>query len=113
MLLCVCTHPVSSYVIDDEPLDSRIFEMMIKHVNENSDVDTILNGKNAIEKLLFLSKTDPRHLTDYIFSDINMPVMIEWGFLTEYDDLKIDHLKTKHFYCIVLRSPGRFYSLTG
>lgn len=111
MLLCVCTHPVSSYVIDDEPLDRRIFEMMIKLVNENSDVDTIFNGKNAIETLLFLSKTDPGHLTHYIFSDINMPVMIEWGFLTEYHDFKIDHLKTTHFYVSSSVHPEGFIRL--
>jgi len=51
-----------------------------------------LNGKFAIDQLVEIQKKDMDKLPDYIFLDINMPIMNGWEFLDEYKRLNIDPL---------------------
>jgi len=63
-----------------------------------SDIMACLNGRFAIDQLVDIQKRDPEKLPDYIFLDINMPIMNGWEFLDEYKRLNIDPLgKSKIF----------------
>jgi len=88
------------YVIDDAPLDNMIFKMLIKRVGIEINVDAIDNGRNAIEKLIQVSESNPKCLPDYIFLDLNMPEMDGWQFLREYRRLKIDDFKKTQIYIL-------------
>ena len=92
--------PPTIYVIDDGPLDNMIFRMLIKRLDGKINVDAIDDGQNAINKLVETSQTEPERLPDYIFLDLNMPLMDGWQFLTEYERLKIDQFKKINIYIL-------------
>jgi CheY-like chemotaxis protein len=87
-------------VIDDEELDNAIFKMLINRVIKNSEVDVMVNGEEAIKKLLEVSKSNPELLPDFIFLDLKMPVMNGWQFLEEFERLNIDPLRKIQIYVL-------------
>jgi CheY-like chemotaxis protein len=87
-------------VIDDEELDNAIFKMLINRVIKNSEVDIMVNGEEAIKKLLEVSKSNPELLPDFIFLDLKMPVMNGWQFLEEFERLNIDPLRKIQIYVL-------------
>jgi CheY-like chemotaxis protein len=87
-------------VIDDGELDNIIFKLVVKRVLTNSDIETCISGKAAINRLKFLINGQPEALPDYIFLDIRMPVMDGWEFLTEYKKLKIDPIYQSKIYVV-------------
>ncbi|MFD0766866.1 response regulator transcription factor [Mucilaginibacter lutimaris] len=92
--------PATVYVIDDEPLDNMIVKMLIKRVDTAINVNTLSNGRKAIEQLAMVLQTSPESLPDYIFLDINMPGMDGWQFLKAYAALKIRKVKAIPIYII-------------
>ncbi|MDB5287322.1 MAG: hypothetical protein JWR05_2271 [Mucilaginibacter sp.] len=86
-------------VIDDEELDNAIFKMLINRVIKNSEIDIVVNGEEAIKKLLELSN-NPELLPDFIFLDLQMPVMNGWQFLEEFERLNIDPLRKIQIYIL-------------
>lgn len=92
--------PTNIYIIDDEPIDTMIFKLLVNRVDETIDVDTISSAQKALDRLVHISKTHPSDLPDYIFLDLNMPVMNGWNFLHEYERLEISQLKEIPIYIL-------------
>ncbi|OAQ39089.1 histidine kinase [Pedobacter psychrophilus] len=72
-------------IIDDDEINNFIAGKLIKKVQENTVVNTCLNGLDGINYVK--SKIDSDDFPDIIFLDINMPVMNGWEFLDLYSDL--------------------------
>jgi len=90
--------PVSILLVDDDEINNFISIKLIKKALLTSDIMACLNGRFAIDQLVDIQKRDPEKLPDYIFLDINMPIMNGWEFLEEYKRLNIDPLgKSKIF----------------
>jgi CheY-like chemotaxis protein len=90
--------PVSILLVDDDEINNFISIKLIKKALLTSDIMACLNGRFAIDQLVDIQKRDPEKLPDYIFLDINMPIMNGWEFLDEYKRLNIDPLgKSKIF----------------
>ena len=64
------TQNFTCLLIDDDSDDQEIFVLALKQINNNIDCQVFDDGKTAIETL----KQSPR-LPDYIFLDLNMPLM--------------------------------------
>jgi two-component SAPR family response regulator len=77
-------------VIDDEFLSVFICEQFIKRILKDPEINSCSNGKHAIDMLLEIKNQDTHLLPDYIFLDIDMPVMNAWEFLEQYNNLNID-----------------------
>lgn len=90
--------PVSILLVDDDEINNFISIKLIKKALLTSDIMACLNGRYAIDQLVDIQKRDPEKLPDFIFLDINMPIMNGWEFLEEYKRLNIDPLgKSKIF----------------
>jgi len=90
--------PVSILLVDDDEINNFISIKLIKKALLTSDIMACLNGRFAIDQLVDIQKRDPEKLPDFIFLDINMPIMNGWEFLEEYQRLNIDPLgKSKIF----------------
>jgi two-component system, chemotaxis family, chemotaxis protein CheY len=71
--------------------DDKIFQLTAsKTLKATAITDKILQFENGEEALRFLREhtSNPDSLPDYIFLDINMPMIDGWMFLEDYDDLK-------------------------
>ncbi|MDX2191389.1 MAG: response regulator [Bacteroidota bacterium] len=83
--------------------DDDIFLMLTKKIIENTSfvnqIHTCKNGKEAIE-LLSENLLNHKTLPEYIFLDINMPVLDGWGFLEEFNQLKTQYPIQVHIYLI-------------
>lgn len=77
-------------VIDDAELDMAIFEATLKLMFIDANLEFCTNGKTAIDKLVDLHHHNPENTPDYIFLDLNMPVMNGLKFLDEFERLNID-----------------------
>lgn len=74
-------------LVDDDDVTNFLSREMLRIYTPSPQIDTVLNGHEAIEYLL--SRADhPNQLPDIILLDINMPVMDGWEFLAEFDKLK-------------------------
>ena len=65
-------------LVEDDETTNFLSKMVLKHVGVQH-VDEVQNGKAARE---YLAKACP----DFIFLDVNMPVMDGWSFLDEKID---------------------------
>jgi CheY-like chemotaxis protein len=86
----VSKRPSKIFIVDDAELDSVIVKIGLKQVLGNLDIEVFNNGDSAINKLLEISINNPSLFPDYIFLDLNMPVMGGWEFLEAYHQLDID-----------------------
>jgi CheY-like chemotaxis protein len=71
--------------------DDKIFQLTAsKTLKATALTDKILQFENGEEALRFLREhtSDPDSLPDYIFLDINMPMIDGWMFLEDYENLK-------------------------
>ena len=66
------------FIIDDDQDDQELFIEALKDLDENCQCITAFNGQEALQKL----KTIPE-LPDFIFLDLNMPLMNGRQFLFE------------------------------
>ncbi len=62
---------LTCFLIDDDADDREIFTTALEDVDKNYKCLTALNGKDALEKL----KGDETLIPDFIFLDLNMPIM--------------------------------------
>ena len=77
-------------LIDDAEIDMAIFEMTLKLMLIDAHLEFCTNGKTAIDKLVDIHLHDPENTPDYIFLDLNMPIMNGMKFLDEFERLDID-----------------------
>lgn len=82
--------PSKIFIVDDAELDSVIVKIGLKQVLGNLEIEVFNNGDAAINKLLEISINNPSCFPDYIFLDLNMPVMGGWEFLDVFHQLNID-----------------------
>lgn len=67
------------FIIDDDPDDQELFIEALQGLDEDCRCETAFNGQEAMQKLV--SGAIP--LPDFIFLDLNMPLMNGRQFLTE------------------------------
>ena len=63
--------PFLIFLVDDDLDDRELFADALTVINENIRLDTAVNGVDALEKLTNEAWLKP----DYIFMDMNMPLM--------------------------------------
>jgi two-component system, chemotaxis family, chemotaxis protein CheY len=83
--------------------DDKIFQLTAsKTIKATAITDKILQFENGQEAFRFIKEhlTHPETLPDYIFLDINMPVVDGWMFLEDYDDIKPDVKKPISIYMV-------------
>jgi len=78
---------LTCFLIDDDQDDHEIFAMALESVDKNYNCITAVNGQDALEKL----NTDKTFIPDFIFLDLNMPVMNGKQFLQEIKNLTLPH----------------------
>lgn len=88
------------WVIDDVPLDRLICKKVLENNLNDTIIETLENGKTAINKLIEINLAQKAVLPDYIFLDINMPEMNGWELLEEIGRLKIFSDKTVHIFML-------------
>ncbi len=62
---------LSCLLIDDDEDDREIFTIALKEADKTSKCFTAINGKDALHKL----KADETFIPDFIFLDLNMPIL--------------------------------------
>jgi len=92
--------PLNVLLIDDDFLNNYISTKFIKRYFIDSNITSCLNGKIAIDLLADYKATQPEFNYDYIFLDLNMPVMNGWEFLEQYTFLKIDPTAKSNLYLL-------------
>jgi len=65
------TNQIKCFFIDDDEEDATLFSIMMKEVNKDALLITAINGSFALQKL----NADQTFIPDFIFLDLNMPVM--------------------------------------
>jgi CheY-like chemotaxis protein len=78
---------INVLIVDDDEINNFIAAKLIKKVNNNSSVQTSLNGLEGINYIKSLLN-DQDKMPDVIFLDINMPIMNGWEFLDEFENIK-------------------------
>jgi len=94
----VQTHPVVALVDDD-----KIYQFTaVKTLQLTKAVGEILPFLTAEDALDFLrsNASNASQLPDYIFLDINMPVMDGWAFLDDFDKLAATLAKPVTIYMV-------------
>ncbi|WP_165824120.1 response regulator [Pseudochryseolinea flava] len=82
-------------LVDDEVITNVVHKSVLNRSGSFGYIESVLNGRQALE---FLERaiTENKPLPDYIFLDINMPVMNGFDFLQDINNhFAIDHEKMK------------------
>jgi two-component SAPR family response regulator len=75
-------------IIDDDSINQFIINRVIDQHNFTKKTLSFLNGQEAID-YLFQNINFTENLPDFIFVDINMPLMNGWDFLEQYQKLNL------------------------
>lgn len=86
------------FCIDDDNINHYISQKYINSLLVSPQIETFINCEDAIHELIKIDNVDD--LPDYIFLDINMPVMNGWDFLDVFDRLRIDPLGKIKIYIL-------------
>ncbi len=88
-------------LVDDNDTDNFISRRIIEITNFARNVEIKNSGKSALE-YLESHKEDPSKLPEYIFLDINMPIVDGFVFLYEFE--KFNHILKNKCKVIILSS---------
>ena len=88
-------------LVDDNDTDNFISRRIIEITNFANSVEIKNSGKSALE-FLESNKENPENLPDYIFIDINMPIVDGFVFLYEFE--KFDYSIKDKCKVIILSS---------
>lgn len=73
-------------LIDDDEVVNMIHRVLLQQVLPDAQILEFTEGKAALN---WLARTEPAQWPNYIFLDLNMPVMNGWQLLDEY--IKLPH----------------------
>jgi CheY-like chemotaxis protein len=79
-------------IVDDDPIVPILLKRQIDSFAESYKIDVAENGKNAID-IIDGCQEDIQCVPDFIFLDINMPLMNGFDFLEEWETRNINTLK--------------------
>jgi CheY-like chemotaxis protein len=65
--------------VDDDPVCHFIHQKIVEHLKIDCDVRTACNGEDALD--MVSSDQSTPFVPDYIFVDLNMPIMDGFGFI--------------------------------
>ena len=78
-------------IIDDDPIFVYGTKVLLNHKKDfSNDILVFENGKEALDNLSSLLRAG-KELPDFIFLDLNMPIMNGWQFLDAFIKLPITH----------------------
>jgi response regulator RpfG family c-di-GMP phosphodiesterase len=86
-------------LIDDDEVYQFIFRRQVEISNLASQILIFPNGQKGFDYLKKALK-DPNNLPEYIFLDINMPIMDGWQFLEEFSAIKNELSKKINIYLV-------------
>jgi CheY-like chemotaxis protein len=92
------TPPLVALVDDD-----KIFQLTAsKTIKIAAITDRVLQFENGEDALRYIreNQSNPDTLPDFLFLDINMPVIDGWMFLDDYAELKKDLVKNISIYMV-------------
>lgn len=69
--------------VDDDLITLMLCKKVISKVDSAIKIETAKNGKEAIDYIASLTKNE---IPQYLFLDLNMPVMDGWEFLENYSN---------------------------
>lgn len=72
----------SIYVVDDDKIYHFLLKNLMKQNGIEADLSFFINGQDAIDHIK--NNNSVHLLPDFIFLDVNMPIMDGWQFLEEY-----------------------------
>jgi len=70
-------------LIDDDPVFVLLARKILETIDDTLLIDVFADGELAINYINTV-KDDPDALPEFIFLDLNMPVLDGWGFLEAY-----------------------------
>ncbi len=83
----------SVMLIDDEAIDNFVNEKLLRHYDFADKIYVHTSAKSALEyfkNIQRLADNGDSLMPDYIFLDINMPIIDGWGFLCEYEQTNLE-----------------------
>ena len=81
----VGTHNI---ILDDDVIIDFLHKKILKQAGINSSIETVYNGKLALEKLVDYNNSFHESDSVLVLLDLNMPILDGWGFLKEFEQLK-------------------------
>ncbi|HEY0054048.1 MAG TPA: response regulator [Pedobacter sp.] len=78
--------------VDDDHIALVLNQKLVEKTNFAKSIVTASNGELALEYFskLLQSKADPSQYPQFIFLDLNMPIMDGWEFLTRFSEPTYD-----------------------